>query len=122
VAVGGFLIVAAVRIPVAALLLLTTVEFVQSFAGAIYGIRRGTLTQTVTPDRLRGQVAGSSNFFGMAALTLGSLTGGLLGEAIGSASTMTIGAAGGLVAVGWLLFSPLPTFTGALEAEQAQVE
>jgi MFS family permease len=106
---GGLLIVLAVRLPAAALPLLVAAEVVQSFTSTIYAINREGLSQAVTPDRLRGRVGASRHFFGLGAVVVGSLLGGVLGERIGVPATMVVGACGGVLAFVWLLLSPLRT-------------
>jgi MFS family permease len=51
---GSILIALAMWLPASALPLLVGAEFVQSLVATIFGINRGTITQVVTPDRLRG--------------------------------------------------------------------
>lgn len=105
---GGLLIAVAVRLPMAALPLLTAAEAVQGGANAVYGITCGSVLQAVTPDRLRGRVAASRRVLGLAAVVVGSLIGGVLGEQVGVSRTMIVGAVGGTLAFVWLVVSPLP--------------
>ena len=105
---GGLLIAVAVRLPMAALPLLTAAEAVQGGANAVYGIACGSVMQAVTPDRLRGRVAASRRVLGLAAVVVGSLIGGVLGEQVGVSRTMIVGAVGGTLAFVWLVVSPLP--------------
>ena len=105
---GGLLIAVAVRFPMAALPLLTAAEAMQGGANAVYGIACGSVMQAVTPDRLRGRVAASRRVLGLAAVVVGSLIGGVLGEQVGVSRTMIVGAVGGTLAFVWLVVSPLP--------------
>jgi len=105
---GGLLIAVAVRLPMAALPLLTAAEAMQGGANAVYGIACGSVMQAVTPDRLRGRVAASRRVLGLAAVVVGSLIGGVLGEQVGVSRTMIVGAVGGTLAFVWLVVSPLP--------------
>jgi len=95
-------------LPMAALPLLTAAEAVQGGANAVYGIACGSVMQAVTPDRLRGRVAASRRVLGLAAVVVGSLLGGVLGEQVGVSRTMIVGAVGGTLAFVWLVVSPLP--------------
>ena len=109
VGVGGLLIALSVALPSAALPLLIIAELVQSGAGTIYGISRGSLTQAITPDRLLGRVWASISFIGLGIVPAGAFLGGVLGERVGVPATMVVGACGGLFAFVWLLFSPVRT-------------
>jgi len=78
------------------------------FAVAVSNIHVVSLRQTVTPDRLLGRMNASYRFFIYGTISLGSLAGGYLGEALGLRATLLVGTAGLLVAWLWVLFSPLP--------------
>jgi MFS family permease len=82
-------------------------EFIQSCMGTIYGITRFSLTQAVTPNRLRGRVQASAQVIGLLPAVIGTLLGGLLGDRIGIGATILIGACGGMLGFLWVLLSPL---------------
>jgi hypothetical protein len=54
-----------------------------------------------------GRVNGTLDFAGAGLLPLGALTGGLLGAWIGLRPTLLLAASGEVLAVAWLLCSPL---------------
>jgi MFS family permease len=93
--------------PATGLPLLIAAEFIQSCVGTIYGITRYSLTQAITPDRLRGRVDASNSFIGLLPAVLGTLAGGALGEWIGVTPTIVLGASGGVLAFLWVLLSPI---------------
>ncbi len=73
----------------------------------LYEINQVSLRQTLAPERLLGRVNASMHFVSQGATLLGSLAGGLLGNAIGVRSTLVVGACGSLLAVAWLMLSPV---------------
>jgi len=58
-------------------------------------------------DRLLGRVNAGIRFAGLAAMLLGAVTGGLLGETLGLRGTLVVGAGGIVLAGVWLLVSPV---------------
>jgi MFS family permease len=101
-------------VPLAAgplLLVVTLVGAQQLFDGpaTIYEINEASLIQATTPHHLLGRVAASLRVVGWAAMLVGVLAGGLLGELIGPRTTMLVGALGTLPAALWLLRSPIRT-------------
>jgi MFS family permease len=83
----------------------------------IYEINEASLIQTMTPDHLLGRVIASLRFVEWSAMLAGALLGGLLGEAIGPRATMLVGALGTVLAVLWLVFSPVRELGGAGQGE-----
>jgi MFS family permease len=63
--------------------------------------------QTLCPDHLLGRMSATMRFMIWGALPVGGLIGGALGTAIGLRATLWVSAFGGLLAVGWLVASPL---------------
>jgi predicted MFS family arabinose efflux permease len=96
-----------VLLPAAALPLLVASQAVPLFSNALYGVKRVSVEQAVTPSQLRGRVRGSQAVVGAVAVALGTLLGGLLGERIGPSPTILVGVAGGLSAFLWLWWSPV---------------
>ncbi|HET8647256.1 MAG TPA: hypothetical protein VFO85_17295 [Vicinamibacteria bacterium] len=66
-----------------------------------------SLCQALTPYRLQGRVNASIRVFTAGTIPLGAFAGDLLGEAIGLRMTVLIGAAGVLLAVLWVILSPV---------------
>lgn len=73
----------------------------------LYQVGQTSLRQTLTPDELLGRVTATLAFAVSALVPLGALLGGLLGELIGLRPTLLLAATGELLAVAWLLGSPL---------------
>ena len=64
-----------------------------------------SLRQAITPEPFLGRMNASFRFGGIAAMLVGTLVGGVLGELIGLRWTLVIGAGGTFVAAFWLLLS-----------------
>ncbi|MER5884172.1 MFS transporter [Streptomyces sp. NPDC001941] len=67
-----------------------------------------SLRQAITPDRLLGRVNAGCRFIAWGPLPLGALLGGVLGDAIGLRPTLFVTSLGFLVALLWIVFSPVP--------------
>jgi MFS family permease len=106
-ALCGLLIPLAAGPLIAVVSCLMVAQFARGFGGTLFNINNVSLRQTVTPDHLLGRVNATSRFVSTGALTIGSLAGGTLGAVLGLRPTLVIGAVGGLVAVVWVLCSPV---------------
>lgn len=82
-------------------------EFIAGLAVTIFDINLVSLWQAATPDHVRGRVSATNSFISQGTRPLGSLLGGVLAVAIGLRATLLFGAAGSLLAVLWVWFSPL---------------
>ncbi|MFI6448452.1 MFS transporter [Kitasatospora sp. NPDC050543] len=67
-----------------------------------------SLRQVITPDHLLGRVNAGCRFIAWGPLPLGALIGGYLGDAVGLRTTLWVTAAGFLLALLWVAFSPVP--------------
>ncbi|HEU4759437.1 MAG TPA: MFS transporter [Dehalococcoidia bacterium] len=76
-------------------------------AFTVYEINQVSLRQAITADRLLGRVNASIRFAGLAAMLVGALVGGLLGETIGLRATLVVGAGGLCLGALWLALSPV---------------
>ena len=99
--------------------------FVSQIAGdlvrTIYMIHALSLRQIVTPDALLGRMNASVEFLQGSAATIGVLTGGLLGQALGVQTAVWIAELGPILSVLWLIAWPvrrLPSMPAG--AEQAR--
>jgi MFS family permease len=88
--------------------LLLTAEFFSSVGVMVFDVNQNSLNVLITPHRLRARIAGAARFFNYGGRPLGALAGGLLGEAIGLRPAIWVGVAGSLLAVLWLVRSPMP--------------
>jgi MFS family permease len=93
--------------PGVALPLLIAGAFIQSFLVLVYNITQVTMRQRLTPPKLLGRMNASIRFVVWGVNPIGALAAGALGTAIGIVSTMWIGVVGGILAAGWVLFSPI---------------
>ncbi|MGW6389838.1 MFS transporter [Streptomyces sp. NPDC055103] len=82
-------------------------EFLSCVAVMIVDIAAGSFQMAVVPDALRARVVGAYRTLNHGFRPLGALAGGLLGTAIGLRPTLWIATGGAVLAVLWLLPSPL---------------
>jgi MFS family permease len=88
---------------------LLVVAFFLGGAGVVVSnVHIVSLRQTITPQHLLGRMTASYRFTVISAAPVGSLLGGMLGSAIGLRPTLATGALGTFLAMGWVLFSPVP--------------
>ena len=66
-----------------------------------------SLRQATTPDRLQGRMNATMSFVAGAVVPLGGLLGGAWGETVGLRPTLLLAALGEILAVLWLLLSPM---------------
>ena len=104
----GLLVPLAVLVPAIALPMVVASEFLQWLTVLIYDVNAVSLRQAITPDRLQGRVSATLRVLGWGMRPVGALVGGYLGGVIGLAWTLVVGELGMLVAVLWLVASPLP--------------
>jgi MFS family permease len=86
---------------------LAAVFFVWGAAVAVSNVLVVSLRQTVTPDAMLGRMNASYRFFTFGAIPLGALLGGGLAVVIGLRATLVVSALGFLLALAWILFSPV---------------
>jgi predicted MFS family arabinose efflux permease len=66
-----------------------------------------SLRQSIVPDRLLGRVSATANALGVAAMPVGALAGGLLGELASPRAGLAVGAAGLTLSCLWFAFTPM---------------
>ncbi|OGO28314.1 MAG: hypothetical protein A2136_02520 [Chloroflexi bacterium RBG_16_54_11] len=74
-----------------------------------FQIGQFSLRQSVTPSNLLGRMNATLSMLTWGIVPLGGLLGGVLGEIIGLSPTLALAALGEILAVLWLLFSPIRT-------------
>jgi predicted MFS family arabinose efflux permease len=72
----------------------------------VFEINQVSLRQTLTPERMLGRVNAAIRLTSLAAMLLGSLAGGVMGETLGLRATLVAGAAVTLAAALWIFLSP----------------
>ncbi|MDP9860941.1 MULTISPECIES: MFS transporter [Streptosporangium] len=88
-------------------LLMSASTLVTGMAIVAFSICFGAVVLREAPAELRGRVNATMTFMIQGVVALGSLTGGLLGELLGLRPVLWICAAGVLLTIPWIWFSPL---------------
>jgi MFS family permease len=114
---GVFLIPLAVVLPPLAVGLLMAAAFVGGSSITLGSIAELSLRQGMTPSRLQGRMNATMRSLNWSMAAVGSLIGGLLGDAIGFVPTLLIGASGSLASTAWLVLSPIPSLRDAPPVE-----
>jgi MFS family permease len=83
-------------------------EAVSAFGVMIFDINLNAVQAAVTADGMRGRMVGVFGTINYGIRPLGAVIGGLLGSSVGVRPALVIAAAGGVLAVLWLLPSPIP--------------
>jgi MFS family permease len=86
---------------------LAVAEFVAAFAVMCFDVPLNALQAAVTREQMRSRVAGAFSSINYGVRPLGAVVGGLLGTWLGVRETLLISSAGGLIAVLWLIRSPI---------------
>lgn len=94
-------------------------EFLSCVGVMVIDIAAGSLQMALIPATIRSRVRGAYRTLNHGFRPLGALAGGVLGTAIGLRPTLWIGTAGAVLAVLWLLPSPVP---GTRELPEPAVE
>jgi MFS family permease len=92
---------------VAIALVLVTAQFFFGLGLVAFRIGQVSVRQVVTPDALQGRMNATMSFISWGLVPLGGLLGGGLGQAIGLRPTLLLAAGGELLALLWLLLSPI---------------
>lgn len=87
---------------------LSAAELLSSIGVMLFDVNQNALRASVTPDELRGRVAGAYSAVNYGVRPLGAVLGGALGTTLGLRPTLLIAAVGGTAAFLWLLPSPIP--------------
>ena len=81
--------------------------FAVSFGVVVYNVAQVSLRQALCPPRLLGRMNATMRFLVWGTMPLGALLGGLLGTWIGLRPTLWVSQVGEVLAVGWVVASPL---------------
>ncbi|MDF2626775.1 MAG: transporter [Symbiobacteriaceae bacterium] len=73
----------------------------------VFAINNTSLRQAITPERFLGRVNATLRVSDWTFMLVGTLVGGVLGEAIGLRGALVVACLGKLLAVVWLWFSPV---------------
>lgn len=87
---------------------LAAAEFLSGVGVMLFDVNLNALQASVIPDGLRSRVAGAYGTVNYGVRPVGSLVGGLLATHLGLRATLLVGALGGVLALLWLLPSPIP--------------
>jgi MFS family permease len=88
--------------------LLGAAELFSSIGVMLFDVNLNALQTSVTPDEVRGRVAGAFSAVNYGIRPLGAVAGGWLGTVFGLRPTLLVAAIGGSLAFLWLLPSPVP--------------
>jgi MFS family permease len=87
----------------------------------IYNINQLSLRQSITPAGLRGRVNATNRCLVWGTMPIGSLLGGLFGQAIGLQPTIALAASGMVLAAAWIALSPVRTLNSEKLASLAEL-
>ena len=93
--------------PGAGLALFAAGSFAISFGAVVYNVAQVSFRQAQCPPRLLGRMNATMRFLVWGTMPLGGLLGGALGSWIGLVPALWVTRIGGVVAVVWVLASPL---------------
>jgi predicted MFS family arabinose efflux permease len=93
--------------PLAAVALVGVAEATVQGAAVVFGVNGVSLRQAATPDRLLGRVNATMRFMRTGLVPLGALLGGLVAKRYGLRPSVLVAGLGTLLAVLWVLFSPI---------------
>jgi MFS family permease len=89
-----------------AVALLVAQQLVGDGGATVFEINQVSLRQSVTPERMLGRVNAAIRLTSLAAMLLGSLIGGVMGETVGLRPTLIAGAGATFAAALWIIASP----------------
>ncbi|MGB3330606.1 MAG: MFS transporter [Thermomicrobiales bacterium] len=104
--VGGVTVPLAILAPNHALPLVVFAEFAQWLALLVFNTNRLSLRQALTPDRLQGRVAATSQVLTIGMQPIGSLLGGIIGSLWSVQAALVVGVIGMILAFLFVWFSP----------------
>ncbi len=104
-----------------AVALLVAQQLVGDGGATVFEINQVSLRQSVTPERMLGRVNAAIRLTSLAAMLLGSLIGGVMGETVGLRPTLIAGAGATFAAALWIIASPARGMRGVpvVEVEAA---
>lgn len=103
----GMLVPLAVLLPAGALPLVVAAEFLQWLTFLIYAVNAVSLRQRLTSDEMQGRLHATFAVLTRGAQPIGSILGGVIATAIGLSLTLVVSEIGMLLAVLFLIRSPL---------------
>lgn len=86
---------------------LIVAQFFFGMGLTIFQIGQVSLRQSLTPDHLQGRMNATLSMLNWGIAPLGGLLGGVLGQVLGLSPTLVLAAFGEMLAVLWLVFSPV---------------
>ncbi|MEV1025585.1 MFS transporter [Streptomyces sp. NPDC050264] len=81
--------------------------FVMGYGVVVYNVAQVSYRQAVCPEAMLARVNATVRFVGFGAMTVGALTGGVLGTSLGIRATLWAAACGSCLAAVWVVCSPL---------------
>jgi len=86
---------------------LVVAQFFFGIGLTIFQIGQVSLRQSLTPDHMQGRMNATLSMLSWGIAPLGGLLGGVLGQVMGLSPTLVLAAVGEMLAVFWLVFSPV---------------
>lgn len=93
--------------PETAVPLLIAAGAIGGLSAVVYNVTQVSYRQAITPDGMQGRMTATMRFVVWGTIPVGSMLGGVLGQAIGVREAMFVGAIGGIGAFLPVLFSPV---------------
>jgi MFS family permease len=88
-------------------LVLALGELVFGMGTPLFNVSSTSLRQALTPDHLQGRISAGYRFMARGTAPIGALLGGALGDALGLRPAISVGAACAVIAILWLVASPV---------------
>jgi MFS family permease len=89
-----------------AVVLLIAQQLVGDGGATVFEVNQVSLRQSLAPERMLGRVNAAIRLTSLAAMLMGSLIGGVMGETVGLRPTLIAGAGATFVAALWIIASP----------------
>ena len=104
------------------LLILAMAQFMFGAGFIVFNINQVSLRQALTPDRMQGRMNATMTLMLNGIFPIGSIAGGLIGAYLGLRTTLVLAAIGEILAVLWLIFSPVWSTKAHPEPVQAELK
>lgn len=87
--------------------ILALAQFMFGAGFTVFNVNQVSLRQALTPDALQGRMNATMSIMAFGIVPVGAIAGGILGTTIGLRSTLIVAAIGEILAILWLVLSPI---------------